>query len=45
MTAVRLEQIAVGRSGLGPATAAALVDLLNDGPDADDRPVQLTGHR
>ncbi len=30
MTAVRLEQIAVGRSGLGPGTAAALVDLLND---------------
>ena len=29
MTAVRLEQIAVGRSGLGPATAGALVDLLN----------------
>ena len=29
MTAVRLEQIAVGRSGLGPATAAALVELLN----------------
>ncbi len=30
MTAVRIEQIAVGRSGLGPGTAAALVDLLND---------------
>jgi len=30
MTAVRVEQIAVGRSGLGPATAAALVDLLNE---------------
>ena len=30
MTAVRIEQIAVGRSGLGPATARALVDLLND---------------
>ena len=29
MTAVRIEQIAVGRSGLGPATALALVDLLN----------------
>ncbi|MGS0688254.1 aromatic amino acid ammonia-lyase [Nakamurella sp. GG22] len=29
MTVVRLEQIAVGRSGLGPATAEALVDLLN----------------
>jgi histidine ammonia-lyase len=29
MTAVRIEQIAVGRSGLGPATAAALVELLN----------------
>ena len=29
MTAVRLEQIAVGRSGLGPATAVALVELLN----------------
>ena len=30
MTAVRIEQIAVGRSGLGPGTATALVDLLND---------------
>ncbi len=30
MTAVRVEQIAVGRSGLGPATAAALIDLLNE---------------
>ena len=30
MTAVRIEQIAVGRSGLGPATALALVDLLNE---------------
>ena len=30
MTAVRIEQIAVGRSGLGPGTVAALVDLLND---------------
>jgi histidine ammonia-lyase len=30
MTAIRLEQITVGRSGLGPATAAALVDLLNE---------------
>jgi len=29
MTAVRVEQIAVGRSGLGPATAFALVELLN----------------
>src|SRR5664279_5264610 len=35
MTAVRLEQIAVGRSGLGSATADALVDLLN----ADRMPV------
>jgi histidine ammonia-lyase len=30
MTVVRVEQIAVGRSGLGPATAAALVGMLND---------------
>jgi histidine ammonia-lyase len=30
MTAARIEQIAVGRSGLGPATAVALVDLLNE---------------
>ncbi len=29
MTAVRIEQIAAGRSGLGPATASALVDTLN----------------
>jgi len=29
MTAVRIEQIATGRSGLGPATATALVDALN----------------
>src|SRR4029077_13687433 len=30
MTAVRSEQIAAGRSGLGPGTVAALVTLLND---------------
>ncbi|MET0865717.1 MAG: aromatic amino acid lyase [Nakamurella sp.] len=35
MTAVRVEQIAIGRSGLGPSTVAALVDLLN----RDDMPV------
>ena len=29
MTAVRIEQIAVGRSGLGPRTVQALVDALN----------------
>ena len=29
MTAVRIEQLAAGRSGLGPATATALVDTLN----------------
>jgi histidine ammonia-lyase len=29
MVAVRVEQIAVGRSGLGPKTVVALVDLLN----------------
>ncbi|MEP6559516.1 MAG: aromatic amino acid lyase [Nakamurella sp.] len=29
MAAVRIEQIAVGRSGLGPHTAAAMVELLN----------------
>lgn len=31
MTAVRIEQLAAGRSGLGPATATALVDALNAG--------------
>jgi histidine ammonia-lyase len=30
MTAVRLEQIAVGRSGLGPSAALALVSSLNE---------------
>ena len=29
MAAVRIEQLAAGRSGLGPATASALVDALN----------------
>jgi len=31
MTAVRVEQIAVGGSGLGPHTAEALIELLNRG--------------
>ena len=29
MTVVRIEQVAAGRSGLGPATATALMDALN----------------
>ena len=29
MTAVRIEQVAAGRSGLGPATTTALMDALN----------------
>ena len=39
MTAVRIEQIAVGRSGLGPRAASALVGPAEHRPDADHRPV------